>query len=156
MSYEGFTIEKADGTAVVAINMPPANTYNFELMKELDAIIEDVRLDTDINVIILTGSEKIFSAGADINMLKQSDPRYKAMFCLHCQETLMELERIPKIAAITGTVSAADWRSPWPAICVSCAPMGKSAFRKSHSACCPARVERSACRASSARPAPST
>ncbi len=104
MSYEGFTIEKADGTAVVAIDMPPANTYNFELMKELDAIIEDVRLDTDINVIILTGSEKIFSAGADINMLKQSDPRYKAMFCLHCQETLMELERIPKIviAAING------------------------------------------------------
>ena len=104
MSYEGFTIDKADGTAVVAINTPPANTYNFELMKELDAIIEDVRLDTDINVIILTGSEKIFSAGADINMLKQSDPRYKAMFCLHCQETLMELERIPKIviAAING------------------------------------------------------
>ena len=104
MSYQGFTIDKTDGTAVVAINMPPANTYNFELMKELDAIIEDVRLDTDINVILLTGSEKIFSAGADINMLKQSDPRYKAMFCLHCQETLMELERIPKIviAAING------------------------------------------------------
>ena len=104
MSYQGFTVEKADGTAVIAINMPPANTYNFELMKELDAIIEDVRLDAEINVIILTGSEKIFSAGADINMLKQSDPRYKAMFCLHCQETLMELERIPKIviAAING------------------------------------------------------
>ena len=39
MSYEGFTIDKADGTAVVAINTPPANTYNFELMKELDAIM---------------------------------------------------------------------------------------------------------------------
>ncbi len=104
MSYQGFTVEKADGTAVISINMPPANTYNFDLMKELDAIIEDVRLDTDINVIILTGSEKIFSAGADISMLKQSDPRFKAMFCLHCQETLMELERTPKIviAAING------------------------------------------------------
>ena len=104
MSYEGFTIEKADGTAVVSINMPPANTYNFALMKELDAIIEDIRLDNDINVMILTGSEKIFSAGADIKMLKESDPQYKAMFCLHCQETLMELERIPKIviAAVNG------------------------------------------------------
>lgn len=104
MSYEGFNVEKENGTAVVTINVPPANTYNFELMKELDAIIEDVRLDNDVNVVILTGSDKMFSAGADINMLKQSDPAYKAMFCLHCQETLMELERIPKIviAAING------------------------------------------------------
>ena len=104
MSYEGFTVEKEDGTAVVSINVPPANTYNFELMRELHSIIEDVRLDTDVNVIILTGSEKIFSAGADINMLKKADPQYKAMFCLHCQETLMQLERIPKIviAALNG------------------------------------------------------
>lgn len=104
MSYQGFIVEKENGTAVVSINMPPANTYNFEVMKELDAIIEDVRLDTDVNVMILTGSEKIFSAGADIKMLKQSDPAYKAAFCLHCQETLMEIERIPKIviAALNG------------------------------------------------------
>lgn len=104
MSYNGFTVEKENGTAIVSITMPPANTYNFEVMKELDAIIEDVRLDTDVNVMILTGSEKIFSAGADIKMLKQSDPAYKAAFCLHCQETLMEIERIPKIviAALNG------------------------------------------------------
>lgn len=104
MSYKGFTVEKQKGTAIVAINTPPANTYNFEVMKELDAIIEDVRLDADVNVIILTGNDKIFSAGADINMLKKSDPAFKATFCLHCQETLMELERIPKIviAALNG------------------------------------------------------
>ena len=104
MSYEGFTVEKANGTAVVSINRPPANTYNFDLMRELDRIVEDVRLDTDVNVMILTGTEKIFSAGADIKMLKESDPVFKAMFCLHCQETLMKLERIPKIviAAING------------------------------------------------------
>jgi len=104
MSYKGFTVEKENGTAIVTISVPPANTYNFELMKELDAIIEDVRLDTDVNVVILTGSDKIFSAGADINMLKKSDPAFKAVFCLHCQETLLELERTPKIiiAALNG------------------------------------------------------
>jgi len=104
MSYKGFTVEKENGTAIITISVPPANTYNFELMKELDAIIEDVRLDTDVNVVILTGSDKIFSAGADINMLKKSDPSFKAVFCLHCQETLLELERTPKIiiAALNG------------------------------------------------------
>jgi enoyl-CoA hydratase len=41
--------------------------------------------------------EKFFSAGADIKMLQQSDPDYKAMFCLHCQETLIKMENTPKI-----------------------------------------------------------
>jgi enoyl-CoA hydratase/carnithine racemase len=37
-------------------------------------------------------------------MLKKSDPAFKATFCLHCQETLLELERTPKIiiAALNG------------------------------------------------------
>ena len=43
MSYQGFIVEKENGTAVVSINMPPANTYNFEVMKELDAIKEITR-----------------------------------------------------------------------------------------------------------------
>jgi benzoyl-CoA-dihydrodiol lyase len=45
-----------------------------------------------------------FSAGADINMLKASKPDYKAMFCLHCQETLNLFASTPKvvIAAING------------------------------------------------------
>lgn len=104
MSYEAFNVEKKDGTAVVTLDRPPANTYNFDLMREFDRVIEEVRLDNDVNVIVLTGGGKFFSAGADIKMLKESDPQYKAMFCLHCQETLMELERIPKIviAALNG------------------------------------------------------
>ncbi|MFQ5742053.1 MAG: enoyl-CoA hydratase/isomerase family protein [Acidobacteriota bacterium] len=104
MSYESFLVDKKDGIGVVTLNRPPANTYNFDLMRELDRVIEEVRVDEEINVVVLTGGGKFFSAGADIKMLKESKPQYKAMFCLHCQETLMELERIPKIviAAING------------------------------------------------------
>ena len=105
MAWEIFTIEKADGVALVTMTRAPGNTYNFDLMHELDEVIEDVRLDNDVRVIVLTGGgDKFFSAGADINMLDKADPRYKGMFCLHCNETLQELERIPKlvIAALNG------------------------------------------------------
>lgn len=104
MSYEAFNVEKKDGTAIVTLDRPPANTYDFDLMREFDGVIEDVRLDDGVNVVLLTGGGKFFSAGADIKMLKESDPQFKAMFCLHCQETLLELERIPKIviAALNG------------------------------------------------------
>ena len=83
----------------------PGNTYNSQLMHELDEVIDQLRVDDDARVIVLTGGgEKFFSAGADIGMLNEAEPRAKSMFCLHCNETLQELERTPKIivAALNG------------------------------------------------------
>jgi enoyl-CoA hydratase len=54
---------------------------------------------------VLTGhGDKYFCAGANINMLKESDEVFKYYFCLHANETLLRLEQTPKlcIAAING------------------------------------------------------
>ncbi len=105
MAWEIFSIEVQEGVALVTMNRPPANTYNSQLMHELAEVIEQVRNDDSAKNMVLTGGgAKFFSAGADIAMLKASDPRTKAMFCLHCNETLQSLERIPKvvIAALNG------------------------------------------------------
>lgn len=94
-----------EGIGVARLNKPPANTYDYELMQELDRVIEEVRFDDEVKVAILGSKlEKFFSAGADIRMLSESEPDYKAMFCLHCQETLVKMENTPKIwvAAING------------------------------------------------------
>lgn len=105
MAWEIFDLQKKDGVAIATMTREPGNTYNLDLMHELDQVIEDVRFDHDVKVVVLAGGgEKFFSAGADINMLNTAEPRYKSMFCLHCNETLQELERIPKlvIAALNG------------------------------------------------------
>lgn len=105
MAWEIFDLKKEDGVAIATMSRSPGNTYNLDLMHELDQVIEDVRFDTEVKVIVLTGGgDKFFSAGADINMLNTAEPRYKSTFCLHCNETLQELERIPKlvIAALNG------------------------------------------------------
>jgi enoyl-CoA hydratase/carnithine racemase len=97
--------EVEDGVGIALMNKPPANTYNYEFMRELDQVIEDVRFDEGVKVAVLGSKlEKFFSAGADIPMLSASEPDYKAMFCLHCQETLVKMENTPKIwiAAING------------------------------------------------------
>jgi len=104
MPHEFFKIAKEDGVGVITLNKPPANTYDFEFMREFDRVIEEIRLDDEIKVAVITNEPPFFSAGADITMLKKSTPSFKATFCLHCQETLAEIERIPKvvIAAING------------------------------------------------------
>lgn len=98
-------VEKENGIAILTLDDPPANTYTHEMMKQLDAAIIDARFDTGVHVIVLTGSgEKFFCAGANIEMLSQSDPTWKYFFCLHANETLSRLEHTPKlvIAALNG------------------------------------------------------
>ncbi|HEY9405573.1 MAG TPA: enoyl-CoA hydratase/isomerase family protein [Pyrinomonadaceae bacterium] len=93
------------GVAVLTLNDPPANTYSYEMMGELDRAILAARMDESVQAIVITGSgEKFFCAGADITMLQNVTPTFKYYFCLHANETLSRLEQTPKlvIAAING------------------------------------------------------
>lgn len=95
----------ANGIAVLKLNDPPANTYSYEMMQELDRAILRARMDESVQVIVITGQgEKFFCAGANISMLSSVTPEFKYYFCLHANETLSRLEQTPKlvIAAING------------------------------------------------------
>ena len=93
------------GVALLTLNDPPVNGYTHEMMKDLDAAILDARFDNDVHVLVITGhGDRFFSAGANINMLREADPTFKYYFCLHANETLLRLEHTPKlcIAALNG------------------------------------------------------
>ena len=93
------------GVAVITMTDPPANTYTYEMNRQLDECILRARMDNDVYVLVLTGAgEKFFSAGASIPMLTKADPQFKYYFCLHANETLSRLEQTPKlvIAALNG------------------------------------------------------
>jgi enoyl-CoA hydratase len=93
------------GVAVIEMNDPPANTYTYEMMRQLDDAILRARMDNNVYVLLLTGAgDKFFSAGANIKMLSTVDPTFKYYFCLHANETLLRLEHTPKlvVAALNG------------------------------------------------------
>jgi enoyl-CoA hydratase/carnithine racemase len=94
-----------DDVGHIEIGKPKANAYDLDMMVEIDQAVEELRFDDAARVVVLESVVPgFFSAGADIQMLKQSQPDYKAMFCLHCQETLDKFAKTPKIviAAING------------------------------------------------------
>src|SRR5687767_1765211 len=94
-----------DGLAIIELDDPPANTYTYDMMHQLDEAILKARFDDSVHVIVVTGNgEKFFSAGANIAMLNSVTPRFKYFFCLHANETLSRLEQTPKlvIAALNG------------------------------------------------------
>jgi enoyl-CoA hydratase len=94
-----------NAVAWIELTDPPANTYTYEMMRDLDDAILQARFDENVHVIVLRGAgEKFFCAGANINMLKTVNPTFKYYFCLHANETLNRLEHTPKlvIAALNG------------------------------------------------------
>ena len=94
-----------DGLAILELDDPPANTYTYEMMRQLDESILRARFDDAVHVIVIRGrGDKFFSAGANIGMLNTVTPRFKYFFCLHANETLNRLEQTPKltIAALNG------------------------------------------------------
>src|SRR5437867_9113769 len=94
-----------EGVGVIEMNDPPANTYTYEMNRQLDDAILKARMDNNVYVILLTGAgDKFFSAGANIKMLASVDPTFKYYFCLHANEMLIRLEHTPElvIAALHG------------------------------------------------------
>lgn len=94
-----------DGVAVFTLDDPPANTYTYAMMRQIDDAILRARMRDDVHVIVITGQgDKFFSAGANIQMLDEVTSGFKYCFCLHANETLQRLEQTPKlvIAALNG------------------------------------------------------
>ncbi len=105
MVYDKIRYDANDGLAWIELDDPPANTYSFEMMRELDHAILEARMDRRVHVIVLQGhGERFFCAGANIKVLKDADADWKYYFCLHANETLCRLEQTPKlvIAALNG------------------------------------------------------
>jgi enoyl-CoA hydratase/carnithine racemase len=99
MPYPRILYAVTDGVAVITFNDPPASTYSYEMMRELDDAVLEARMDASVHVIVLTGQgEKFFCAGANIRMLKDADPTFTCYFCLHANETLARREQTPKLA----------------------------------------------------------
>jgi len=71
---ENYVLSKTDGhVGVATLNRPEVlNALSVELMEQLIAVTEAFDRDPNIYVIVLTGSDKAFAAGADIGDMAQA------------------------------------------------------------------------------------
>jgi enoyl-CoA hydratase/carnithine racemase len=64
---------KKDGIAVATLNRPESlNAFRQQTFADLNAVLEDVRTDEGVRVLILTGNGRAFSAGADLKEMGAS------------------------------------------------------------------------------------
>lgn len=79
MTYQYLELEQRDQVATVWINRAELhNAFNTQVIEELDACFTALNHRDDIRVVILAGRGKSFSAGADLNWMKQAGQASKA------------------------------------------------------------------------------
>src|ERR1700693_1695092 len=103
MEFDNVTVQKDAPIAVVTLNRPQQlNALSYGLVKDLSLAMQALDQDDEVRVIILTGGEKVFAAGADIKEMADLGP-----FDAPVQERLAYRDRInkifkPVIAAVSG------------------------------------------------------
>jgi enoyl-CoA hydratase len=75
LAYQNILVTKDGQIAVVQLNRPKVlNALNSELMLELVSGLEELDRDPSVHVIILTGGESVFAAGADLREMAEATP----------------------------------------------------------------------------------
>ena len=106
MPYQTIDYEKKKNIVVITLNRPESmNALSDELLDELNLAFERIAGDTEIAAVIITGSEKVFAAGADIGQLSRIDsPAESHQFVTRAHAVFNKIEAIekPVIAAVSG------------------------------------------------------
>jgi enoyl-CoA hydratase len=98
-------IKEVDGILWVTLNRPEAlNAINEDVVKGLWEVVEYVKKNKSVRVVVLTGSGKAFCAGADIKMFSQSNAYHARRIVEELGRALEKFEEleVPVIAAVNG------------------------------------------------------
>lgn len=101
--------ERTDGIAILTLNRPDKlNALSYQLLDTLSDLLDDLEADDSVRAVVVTGSGRAFSAGADITEFSHSVRRGVAAalreFCRRGQTVTRRIESYPKpiIAAVNG------------------------------------------------------
>ncbi|GAB3056756.1 enoyl-CoA hydratase [Sediminivirga luteola] len=103
MSYETILAESSEGIGTLTINRPGAlNALNSQVLAELTSAAEAFDADPEVRVIVITGNEKAFAAGADIK--EMAEKSYAEVYLADWFAGWDRLTRVrkPIIAAVAG------------------------------------------------------
>ncbi|MDF1479327.1 enoyl-CoA hydratase [Leifsonia sp. H3M29-4] len=101
--YETILVEVRGRVGLITLNRPDAlNALNLTLMHEVLAAARAMDADPDISVMVLTGSDRAFAAGADIKQMATSDYAEVLNSSLFSEWDELTGIRKPIIAAVAG------------------------------------------------------
>lgn len=104
MAFETISAEKRGAVGLVTLNRPKVlNALNSTLMRELGEALAAYEADKDVAVMVITGSDNAFAAGADISEMQSKSfvDVYSEDFITASWEDVTRCRK-PVIAAVSG------------------------------------------------------
>jgi enoyl-CoA hydratase/carnithine racemase len=94
-----------DGIATLTLNRPDAmNSFSVAMLEAMGRRLAELRFDPSVRVLIITGTGKAFSAGADLKERAGMTPEQVKAFIFNIRRLMDDVEQFPKpvIAAVNG------------------------------------------------------
>ena len=104
MAYETLILEHHETVLLIKLNRPESlNAINNKMLMEICTVLKKSSTDINIRVIIITGSDKFFAAGADIKEMekKNSTEMYLEDYFTN-EHNIISSYRKPLIAGVSG------------------------------------------------------
>ena len=100
------SISDSNGFIQINLNNPPVNALSNQLIDELYNVLNDINSNNQYKFLVITGSNKHFSAGADLKERASMSKQETLVFLDKLNDCfdLLENLRIPTIAQIYGAV----------------------------------------------------
>jgi enoyl-CoA hydratase len=109
MGFETILFYKDGHTGVLQLNRPEQmNAISLRMRSEIEQVLEEASIDSEIRALILTGGEKVFCSGADIKekpgIIQKLDENkmYRILTRRKIVHSLIEEFEKPVIAAVSG------------------------------------------------------
>jgi enoyl-CoA hydratase len=105
MNFKNLLYQKEDAVGIITLNRPKVyNATNTELIGELSSLVESIERDDDVRAVILTGGDKVFAAGGDIEFMSKATPLEMEAFIGLGHKTYDQIANSnkPVVAAIAG------------------------------------------------------
>ena len=99
------------GSLILTLNRPErANSFNIEMVSELQHALAEAEQDSQVRCIVLTGAGKIFSAGQDITEMKKGkEISYREHLNKTYNPLILQIRKMgkPVVAAVNGPCAGA-------------------------------------------------
>jgi enoyl-CoA hydratase/carnithine racemase len=110
MSFETILLAKKEGIGILTLNRPERlNAFNEKMEAEFVQALQEVSLDDEVRILVVTGAGKAFCAGADVGRMSgESRPKgaeeYRRGF-RNIQGIVLGLQRLekPTLAMVNGS-----------------------------------------------------
>ncbi len=107
MNYKTITFEITENIGILKMNYPEKlNSLSQLFFDEFDEIIESIHNNKECKVLIIRGTDNVFSAGGDLKEIGAADYERALLLCMRVQKSFGSLQNlpIPVIAALNGIV----------------------------------------------------